>query len=48
MIEGEVYVTGLRYHGTIHDLVMLNPIMDNPAARKIIATEDLYLFFLIL
>jgi acetyl esterase len=33
LIEAEVPVTGLRYHGTIHDFVMLNPITDTPAVR---------------
>ncbi|HEY9386481.1 MAG TPA: alpha/beta hydrolase [Nitrososphaeraceae archaeon] len=33
LIEAGVPVTGLRYHGTIHDFVMLNPITDTPAAR---------------
>jgi acetyl esterase len=26
-------VTAVRYHGTIHDFVMLNPITNTPAAR---------------
>ena len=33
LIEAGVPVTGVRYHGTIHDFVMLNPITDTPAAR---------------
>jgi acetyl esterase len=33
LIEAGVPVTGLRYHGTIHDFVMLNPITETPAAR---------------
>ena len=33
LIEAGVPVTGLRYHGTIHDFVMLNPIANTPAAR---------------
>jgi acetyl esterase len=33
LIEAGVPVTGLRYHGTIHDFVMLNPITDTPAVR---------------
>ena len=33
LIEAGVPVTGLRYHGTIHDFVMLNPLSDTPAAR---------------
>jgi acetyl esterase len=41
--EGEVYadklaqagarVTSIRYNGTIHDFVMLNPLANTPAAR---------------
>ena len=41
--EGEAYahklmgagvqVTAVRYHGTIHDFVMLNALCDTPAAR---------------
>lgn len=33
LIEAGVPVTGLRYHGTIHDFVMLNPLADTPATR---------------
>ena len=33
LIEARVPVTGLRYHGTIHDFVMLNPITDTPPVR---------------
>jgi acetyl esterase len=33
LIEAGVPVTGLRYHGTIHDFVMLNPITGTPAVR---------------
>jgi acetyl esterase len=33
LIEAGVPVTGLRYHGTIHNFVMLNPIANTPAAR---------------
>jgi acetyl esterase len=45
--EGETYarmlsnagvrVTSIRYHGTIHDFVMLNALADTPAARGAIA-----------
>ena len=28
-----VPLTELRYHGTIHDFVMLNPITNTPAAK---------------
>jgi len=30
LIEAGVPVTAIRYHGTIHDFVMLNPITDTP------------------
>lgn len=33
LIEAGVPVTGVRYHGTIHDFVMLNPITDTPPVR---------------
>jgi acetyl esterase len=33
LIEAGVTVTGIRYHGTIHDFVMLNPITNTPAVR---------------
>jgi acetyl esterase len=33
LIEADVPVTGIRYHGTIHDFVMLNPITNTPAVR---------------
>jgi acetyl esterase len=33
LIEAGVPVTGVRYHGTIHDFVMLNPITNTPAPR---------------
>ena len=33
LIEAGVPVTGLRYHGTIHDFVMLNQLADTPATR---------------
>jgi acetyl esterase len=45
--EGEAYaaklaqagarVTAVRYNGTMHDFVMLNPLADTPAARGAIA-----------
>jgi acetyl esterase/lipase len=31
LLEAEVRVTAVRYHSTIHDFVMLNPITDDPA-----------------
>jgi acetyl esterase/lipase len=33
LIDARVEVKGVRYHGTIHDFVMLNPISNTPAAR---------------
>lgn len=33
LIEAGVPVTAVRYHGTIHDFVMLNPITDTPPVR---------------
>lgn len=36
LIEAGVVVTAVRYHGTIHDFVMLNPITKTPAARAAI------------
>jgi acetyl esterase len=32
-MEAGVVVTAVRYHGTIHDFVMLNPITKTPAVR---------------
>ena len=32
LMEAGVTVTALRYHGTIHDFVMLNPIANTPAS----------------
>jgi acetyl esterase len=34
--EADVPVTAVRYHGTIHDFVMLNVITDDPAPRAAI------------
>jgi acetyl esterase len=36
LMEAGVVVTAVRYHGTIHDFVMLNPITKTPAARAAI------------
>ena len=36
LLEADVRVTGVRYHGTIHDFVMLNAITDDPAPRAAI------------
>lgn len=33
LIDAGVPVTAIRYHGTIHDFVMLNPITDTPPVR---------------
>lgn len=33
LMQAEVKVTAIRYLGTIHDFVMLNPITDTPAPR---------------
>jgi acetyl esterase len=33
LLEAGVRVTAVRYHGTIHDFVMLNAITDDPAPR---------------
>lgn len=33
LMEAGVQVTAVRYHGTIHDFVMLNPITDTPPVR---------------
>lgn len=32
LIEADVPVTAVRYHGTIHDFVMLNVLSETPAA----------------
>ena len=36
LLEADVPVTAVRYHGTIHDFVMLNVITDDPAPRAAI------------
>ena len=33
LMEAGIQVTAVRYHGTIHDFVMLNALSDTPAAR---------------
>jgi alpha/beta hydrolase family protein len=33
LLEAGVRVTAVRYHGTIHDFVMINAITDDPAPR---------------
>ena len=40
LIRAGVSVTAVRYLRTIHDFVMLNAIMDTPAARSAIALAD--------
>ena len=37
LIEAGVRVTAVRFHGTIHDFVMLNPLAETPATRGAIA-----------
>ena len=51
--EGEAYgrklaqagvpVTSLRYNGTIHDFMMLNPLADTPAVRAAVDQAGGYL-----
>ena len=36
LLEAGVPVTAVRYHGTIHDFVLLNVIADDPAPRAAI------------
>ena len=36
LIEAGVRVTAIRYHGTIHDFVMLNSISNTPGAQRVI------------
>lgn len=43
LIQAGVRVTAVRYLGTIHDFVMLNAIMETPAARSAIALANLNL-----
>jgi acetyl esterase len=33
LLKAGVQVTAVRYHGTIHDFVMLNAITDDPSPR---------------
>jgi acetyl esterase len=35
-MEAGIPVRAVRYHGTIHDFVMLNPITNTPATREAI------------
>jgi acetyl esterase len=51
--EGEIYgrhlasagvlVTSVRYNGTIHDFMLLNPISDTPAVRGAVSQSVAYL-----
>jgi len=41
--EAGVPVTAVRYHGTIHDFVMLNVITDDPAPRGAIEQASIML-----
>jgi acetyl esterase len=43
LLEAGVPVTAVRYHGTIHDFVMLNVIADDPAPRAAIEQASLML-----
>lgn len=43
LAEAGVPVTSVRYNGTIHDFVLLNPIADTPAVRAAIAQATGYL-----
>jgi acetyl esterase/lipase len=36
LMQAGVPVTSVRYHGTIHDFVNLNPITDTPPVREAI------------
>jgi acetyl esterase len=37
LIEAGVEVTAVRFHGTIHDFVLLNAIAESPATRGALA-----------
>jgi acetyl esterase len=41
LLEAGVRVTAVRYHGTIHDFVMLNPIADDPPPWGAIESKHL-------
>jgi acetyl esterase len=43
LLEAGIRVTAVRYHGTIHDFVMLNAIADDPAPRGAIEQASLML-----
>jgi acetyl esterase len=44
LMNAGVYVTAVRYLGTLHDFLMLNPIADRPATRDAIAMVNLMIF----
>jgi acetyl esterase/lipase len=43
LMQAGVNVTAVRYLGTIHDFVMLDPLSDTPAARSAIALANAHL-----
>ena len=43
LLEAGVPVAAVRYHGTIHDFVMLNPFTDDPAPRAAIEQASIML-----
>ena len=43
LAEAGVRVTSLRYNGTIHDFMLLNPIAETPAVRGAVAQACGYL-----
>jgi acetyl esterase len=43
LLEAGVPVAAVRYHGTIHDFVMLNPFTDDPAPRAAIEQASIIL-----
>ncbi len=43
LMQAGVWVTAARYLGTIHDMVLLNPITDTPAPRAAIADANAFL-----
>jgi acetyl esterase len=45
LAEADVPVTSLRYNGTIHDFMMLNPITQTPAVRAAVGQANGYLRF---
>ena len=43
LAQAGVRVTSLRYNGTIHDFMMLNPIAGTPAVRAAVGQANGYL-----